>query len=1114
MRKFELLLILLMGIGFVACETKDVEVSDPLHPSPEAVVVNDDECEKNRIAILFDGRAAIKAGAESFTSNLTPVDADEPISITREANAQNACNHIFENLPFGTYTASVYATYPDGTSTDPVFVTDSNGNVVELKVEGSSLAVKFAYATSSSLAFTWSVSNFDDVAKDCGTAYSFGIYKDAECQDLVVSWETAAKDAIWTNLADGCPQFEFSGLEPNTSYWFVVKDLDGNTTSAPIEGKTLEFTVVIPKAEELIEEGGIVLAEDFSELVWGANYLSGSAAYSANDRNLATAFDKAEGVNPINEGPWKWYLVNPSVEIGLFNTMKHAVENSRLAQWGLCPETPKAGSASICGRVGHVKLGASSQTALMCTPELNNLKSVATLEVTFDQARYDSDPVTGAVYVINDSTHAGKDGGSEISPAIKDLTPAAEFEIKAGRSFTTEKVTLQNVAPGARIGIGPIRKDGSTPGSSQHRMFLDNVIIKVVAYGMSKIELAKPVITAAEATAEEIAVKWNKVDKATGYVLEYKESTATDYTAVELDKVTEYTISGLNGETIYQIRIKAVESVSESESEYSDVTEVETLKKASFPMVANNADEFIAILNSADALLTAVATDEIQIMGNLDFAGKTVPEGVVFPGTLVGNNSVISNLTSNHALFAQIANAKDLTFDASCVFASEKAGLLAPLATEATGTISNVVNNAAVSMTLNAAGDTTFAVSGIVAVNSAALINCKNYGAITYTNTAASYGGLIAGLAAYSNGAVTNCENHGKVTMSVPYLSNFGVIKSIEKIPAHIGGLVAHLAANAPITNSINNGDIDYDMTNLEKLPIDCHNNRPRMGGIVGLAFSELTSCTNNGAVDVSVVTADRSVYSAYWYPINMGGISGGSATDASGASGANITDCVNNGAIKCVSDCDSQIPTCGGIVGYPGYEDKTQTNLITRCVNNGTIDVYSQDEIRVGGINGGTGNVTYCKNYGAIKGTIAIEDATIGGISAFLSQGHKFEYNESYGALSNINNSTKVVEIGGLLGQHGNVNSYEGEGRGCIVNCDITYDWGNDKWYGLTIGWNYGSDAVITLGTPEEPIKILGGNISNDGGTTVVPITAENYETYLKGSGSKPYTVHAKFGE
>lgn len=1103
----------------VSCENQETIDNEPLYPSPEAVIVDDDACRTNSITLLFDGSAAIKAGAKSFTSTLTP-ESGEPLVVTKNSNEADACKHEYKNLATGIYTASVYATYSDGVSTDPVFVKDSKGGVVKFKVEGGSISVKFAYATSSTLAFTWSVSGFKDVDKDCAASYSFGIYRDEACTDLVVSWQTGAKSEIWTNLADGSPQFEFSGLESKTPYWFVVEDIDKEVVSAPVKAETLDFTIVEPSATKMAEVGDIVLSEDFSELVWGANYMRGSAAYSADDRNLATAFDKAEGVNPINGGAWKWYLVDPSVEIGLFSTMKHAVENSRLAQWGACNELSGDTTSPICGRIGHVKLGASSKTALMCTPELSNLKSVATIEVQFDQSRYDSDPTTAAVYVINNAEHGGKSSTYSITPAIENLTPAAEFTIKAGRTFTTEKIVLNNVHPGARIGIGPIRKDGSTPGSSQHRMYLDNVIIKVIEYGVSHISLDKPVITSAVSTVNEIMVKWNKVENASGYVLEYKESSAEQYTAVELDKVLEYTITNLKGATKYQIRIKAVEKSSESESEYSDIQQVETLVKADFPMTAANADEFIAILSSAEALRSASATDEIQITGDLDFTGKTLPEAPIFPGTLVGNGKTISNLTADHAIFASVGNVSDLTIAQSCTFTATKAGAMASLAAEATGTtIKNVINNAAVSVTLTAATDATVIVGGIIGINSAKMENCKNYGSVTYTNTAASHGGLIAGLAGYSNGGLDKCENYGNVILSVPYLSNFGIVKSIDNLPINIGGLVAQLGENAPMTDCANNGNIDYDITNIEKIEVSCGTNRPRMGGIVGLTQSALTSCVNNGKINVDVVTSDLSVFTDKNYPINVGGISGGAPADATGATGADVTSCVNNGEIVCATYCKGTVPTCGGIVAYPGYEDPSQTNLITLCENKAKITATTFAIARVGGITGGTGNITYCKNTGDIDGRLSIEDGNIGGIVGWLSQGHKFEYNESYCKLSNtrVAGTKGTSEVGGLIGEHGNYDSCPGEGRGCIVKCDISYDYSNEKWFGMILGYFYGNSAKIVLGTEDEPIKVLGGSMTYSDGTTQV--TAENYIEYTHDknnggkSGSKAFTVYAQFG-
>ena len=633
------------------------------------------------------------------------------------------------------------------------------------------------------------------------------------------------------------------------------------------------------------------------------------------------------------------------------------------------------------------------------------------------------------------------------------------------------------------------------------------------------VNLVKPVISSAIATTNEVIVKWGAVQYASEYILEYKESSEADYTVVEVGKVVEFTIGNLKGQTEYQIRVMALDKPSQSKSEYSDVATATTLVKAAFPMVANTADELIAILTNAEGLRTASATDEIQIKANLDFTGKTLPAAAIFTGTLNGNNFTLSGITSEHALFESIHSAKDLTIESSCNFTTSKAGSLAALAVEATGTITNVVNKAAVTINMSTATDTSVAVGGIVALNSAKLEGCKNLGAVTYTNTEASHGALIGGLAAYSNGAVSNCENSGKVTVSVPYLSDFGTIKSTTNYPINIGGLVAHLDANAPMANCTNNGQIDYDITSIEKINVSCGTNRPRMGGLVGLAQSSITSCVNNGKIDVVVTTSNQSVYTTNNYPINVGGISGGAPSDETGASGADITECTNNGEIVCATYCKGTVPTCGGIVAYPGYEDPSQTNLITRCENKAKITATTFAIARVGGIAGGSGNITHCKNTGEIEGHLSIEDGNIGGIIGWLSQGHKFEYNESYCKLSNTRapNTSGTSEVGGLIGEHGNYASCAGEGRGCKVNCDISYDYTNEKWFGAVLGYYWGSSSV-TLGTADEPIKILGGSMTYTGGTT--QLNANNYTQYTNHSsaggksGSKAFTIHVKFGE
>lgn len=140
--------------------------------------------------------------------------------------------------------------------------------------------------------------------------------------------------------------------------------------------------------------------------------------------------------------------------------------------------------------------------------------------------------------------------------------------------------------------------------------------------------------------------------------------------------------------------------------------------------------------------------------------------------------------------------------------------------------------------------------------------------------------------------------------------------------------------------------------------------------------------------------------------------------------------------------------------------------------------------------------------------------------LSVGWDKGHKFEYNESYCTLSNTRapGTKGTSEVGGLIGQHGNYDSCPGEGRGCKVRCDISYDYSNEKWYGMLLGYFWSTSHTVVLGTEDEPIIVLGGSMTYSGGTT--QITAENYTKYTNhssaggNSGSKPFTVHVKFGE
>ena len=285
------------------------------------------------------------------------------------------------------------ATKDDGTVVETNVFEVGKGPVVPKDVPPVG---KFVEATSSTLTFSWSESDFASVVKDTKRPYRIELFKDADCQELEVGWDISANNAIYKSKT---PTFLFSGLDQNTTYYFRVTDTESDLTCEEVVSGTTEAFTVTTISETKANAGDVILAEDFSELIWGGDYLNGFAGYSATDRSSATAFDKAQGLNGKDGTAWGWYLVDNSTEIGLFNTLKKAVASSRLATWGIIAETTPAGH--ICSRPGMLKLGASTYAAHIVTPELSSLKETATIEVSFKAALYGSDNTSGGVYVVN-----------------------------------------------------------------------------------------------------------------------------------------------------------------------------------------------------------------------------------------------------------------------------------------------------------------------------------------------------------------------------------------------------------------------------------------------------------------------------------------------------------------------------------------------------------------------------------------------------------------------------------------------------------------------------------------------------------------------------------------
>ena len=143
---------------------------------------------------------------------------------------------------------------------------------------------------------------------------------------------------------------------------------------------------------------------------------------------------------------------------------------------------------------------------------------------------------------------------------------------------------------------------------------------------------------------------WAKVTSATSYSVEYKISTDSEWTVVDAGDVSTYEIKGLNSETSYDVRLQATMSSGSVKSAYSEISTVSTLVKAPFPKEIGTAAELVSVFASGD-LLTAGATDVVELTADIDMTGKTLTTVAKFSGIFKGNKHSIKNWNGTNAMF-------------------------------------------------------------------------------------------------------------------------------------------------------------------------------------------------------------------------------------------------------------------------------------------------------------------------------------------------------------------------------------------------------------------------------------------------------------------------------
>lgn len=598
-----------------------------------------------------------------------------------------------------------------------------------------------------------------------------------------------------------------------------------------------------------------------------------------------------------------------------------------------------------------------------------------------------------------------------------------------------------------------------------------------------------PTITSTDFGSRAVTVKWGAVDRATSYSLQYKKSTDSEWTAaVTKQNVLEFTITGLSQLTSYDIQVRS--HGTGGDSDWSGSKTGSTIA-ITYPLDIATADDFISWLGSEAS--GCMSTDVVNITADLDFTGKTVVPAASFAGQLKGNSKSIKNLSASAPLFTTMSGSvENLVIDATCSF-SVDTYTFGIIAGENTGTISNIVNNA--NVTLSKTDLTSPVILGaIVGSSTGALTNLTNNGEVKVLSSTGIGASAIGGVVGYLSADGSILTNNGAITMAAKYANAKATIGAKTNVPTQLGGIVGLGSTGFSLTSCNNSGKIVYTFSEIDKSSTSS-NARLHVGGIAGAPDGNITSCNNSGEIDFTMThTTPGTAFDAVNVIPSVGGISGGDGF-AVGNNATNITNCKNTGKIVINFDATKSNAAHGGIVGWPGVEGAGQTVVIKNCINRGDITLSGAGKGRFGGVAGGAGNLDGCKNYGTITNSTNVSGGCIGGVEGYSNYTLYIRNCENYGDIINHDGGDKLY-TGGLLGAQGGNAATKGEG--CKVKCKIVVD-GTNAVNGLILG-RYNGDKAIILGSETSPVQLISGSAITFGEDTN-NATSENWKTLVTGT-------------
>ncbi len=453
-------------VSFKACPYYDSNVPETGDPEGEKTPDPD-----NFHISLFRGETSRASGGYiTSTYGAVEVKTDE---LNSARNTWKEYSYDIDNV-ISTSRIAIGTKKPSGHTTNVRMYIDDIKIVVKEYTDAVKPTVEVQGVTSSTVSFKWSVNGFTNAKTDYARPARVELYEDEACTSdkLVVAWNILDVSKYKSMQ----PAFTFTGLNSNTTYYFRVTDVYSGLTSDVISAKTSDFTITQIDANQQVEVGGTVLAEDFSQLVWDGNYVYPGVAYRTSKTAKADIpeFTKATGDNPSG-----YTLITATDEKQVFGDWyTNAYPKTRLATWGL-ENYGRSGTGGVYNHAGYVKLSTSATNGAgrIVTPKLANLKGTATVKVSFKTCPYpnEGDLMDGCIAVLDNTP----DSGANLNLSTSSTTVSSEKNFTINETLFTwspcEQI-IENVTPSSRLSIGVPLKTG------KRRMQIDDIVITVVSY--------------------------------------------------------------------------------------------------------------------------------------------------------------------------------------------------------------------------------------------------------------------------------------------------------------------------------------------------------------------------------------------------------------------------------------------------------------------------------------------------------------------------------------------------------------------------------------------------------------------------------------------------------